>query len=201
MLDKVLTTWPLKSVTTRAWYFKMNLFNDEEVEKILAMGLDERTATSLEPGVLIGGRESTQVRSCMSSWIKSDQKYNFWLFQKLTDTINEFNSKFFNFDMYEIQSLQFTKYDSSSSDFYNKHIDLAYGPFNTRKLSFTIQLSDPTDYEGGDLVYHYASTPEAGIREKGSIMIFPSYTLHEVTPVTSGIRYSLVGWTIGPAFK
>jgi PKHD-type hydroxylase len=201
MTNKTLTAWPLKQITDRPWYFKLNFFNDEEVEKIISMGLDERTATPLEEGSLLGGRMSSNIRSCMTSWIKSDQQYNFWLFQKLTTAINDFNSKFFNFDIYEIQSLQFTKYDASSSDFYTKHIDLAYGEFNTRKLSFTIQLSDPDDYEGGDLVYHCSGSPETGIREKGSIMIFPSYTLHEVTPVTKGTRYSLVGWTMGPAFK
>jgi PKHD-type hydroxylase len=201
MTDRLSTSWPLKSIQDRAWYYKSNFFNDDEIEKIMAMGLSPITSTSLEKGTLVSGKDSTSVRNCMISWIKSDQQYNAWLFQKIAAALNDVNSSFFNFDMYEIQNLQFTKYDSTSLDFYNKHIDLAYGGFNTRKLSFTIQLSDSDEYDGGDLLYHYASKPETGVREKGSIMIFPSYMLHEVTPVTRGTRYSLVGWTMGPSFK
>jgi PKHD-type hydroxylase len=71
----------------------------------------------------------------------------------------------------------------------------------TRKLSFTVQLSDTKDYKGGDLVFHYKSQPVKAYREKGMVVVFPSTMLHEVTPVKKGTRYSLVGWVAGPRFR
>ena len=64
-----------------------------------------------------------------------------------------------------------------------------------------MQLSDPSEYEGGELKLYNGHEPITIKREKGLIVFFPSYTLHEVTPVTKGERYTLVGWVHGPAFK
>ena len=71
----------------------------------------------------------------------------------------------------------------------------------TRKLSFSLLLSDSDDYEGGDLLLHTQIQPTETKRKKGTIIFFPSYTLHEVTKVTKGTRCALVGWATGPAFK
>ena len=74
---------------------------------------------------------------------------------------------------------------------------------STRKLSYTIQLSDSNDYEGGDLGFFDGGinmkTPE--FRQKGNIIVFPSYAWHHITPITKGIRYAMVGWIHGPAYK
>jgi PKHD-type hydroxylase len=70
-----------------------------------------------------------------------------------------------------------------------------------RKLSFVIQLSDPKDYKGGELQIHLSDTPEVMKKEQGTLIAFPSYILHEVTPITKGKRYSLVGWITGKPFK
>jgi PKHD-type hydroxylase len=64
-----------------------------------------------------------------------------------------------------------------------------------------VQLSDPSEYEGGELRLHTSQEPVIIRKEKGMVVCFPSYTLHEVTPVTRGERYTLVGWVHGPAFK
>jgi PKHD-type hydroxylase len=68
-----------------------------------------------------------------------------------------------------------------------------------RKISFSIQLSDPKEYTGGDLKFFlldnkYKICP----KERGSITFFPSNLFHEVTPITCGKRYSLVSWISGP---
>tara|TARA_B100000287_G_C20604956_1_gene769671 strand:- start:112 stop:1023 length:912 start_codon:yes stop_codon:yes gene_type:complete len=77
-----------------------------------------------------------------------------------------------------------------------------------RKLSMTLNLTEPTDYTGGDLKFDFG--PHAGrgrfktckeIRPRGSIIIFPSYLHHQVTPVTKGTRYSLVIWSLGKPFR
>ena len=77
-----------------------------------------------------------------------------------------------------------------------------------RKLSTTINLNKPGEYEGGNLKFDFG--PHATgkryhecteIRPQGSIIVFPSYVYHQVTPVTRGTRYSLVLWTLGQPFK
>ena len=78
----------------------------------------------------------------------------------------------------------------------------------TRKLSVTINLNNENDYEGGNLKFDFG--PHASgqryhlceeIRPKGSMIVFPSYTYHQVTPVTKGTRYSLVLWVSGKPFR
>lgn len=68
---------------------------------------------------------------------------------------------------------------------------------HNRKLSMSLQLSDPNDYEGGELLLHLSHNPTVISKQKGMMVFFPSHTLHEVTPVTKGERYSLVAWIHG----
>jgi PKHD-type hydroxylase len=70
-----------------------------------------------------------------------------------------------------------------------------------RKLSFVLQLSDPKDYKGGELQIHLGEEPTVMKKEQGALFAFPSPTLHEVTAITKGRRYSLVGWITGKPFK
>ena len=70
-----------------------------------------------------------------------------------------------------------------------------------RKLSLSIQLSDPSSYEGGELVLYVGEEGITVPKEQGKLIAFPSFTLHEVKPVTKGERYSLVAWITGPQFK
>ena len=70
----------------------------------------------------------------------------------------------------------------------------------------TVNLTDPTTYDGGDLMFDFGSNDEGKItvneaREQGSVIIFPSFLYHCISPVTRGIRYSLVNWTLGRPFK
>jgi PKHD-type hydroxylase len=89
---------------------------------------------------------------------------------------------------------------------------LAYGQLDypglgsglERKLSVTVNLSDPGDYTGGDLEFlngigQLLTQPE--LRQRGSIVVFPSTLGHRVTPITSGVRYALVGWMVGPPIR
>ena len=77
-----------------------------------------------------------------------------------------------------------------------------------RKLSMTVNLTDPKNYAGGNLKFDLGA--HAGkkrfkvceeIRPQGSVIIFPSFTYHCVTPVTRGTRYSLVLWSLGKPWQ
>jgi PKHD-type hydroxylase len=68
-------------------------------------------------------------------------------------------------------------------------------------LTSIIQLSDETTYEGGDLILENVSeSPPEKIKNQGTMLTFPSFIYHRLTPVTKGKRYSLVGWFEGPKF-
>jgi len=91
------------------------------------------------------------------------------------------------------------KYSEDRSDHYVWHTDSISGD-KVRKLSFSLQLNDDHEYEGGDLEFMPA-IKDSKIRKKGYITVFPSYATHRVTPVTQGTRHVIVGWIYGPEFR
>jgi PKHD-type hydroxylase len=131
-----------------------------------------------------------------------------WLYELIGAGLSHHNQTYYDYNIDGIETLQFSEYPEGAG-YYKPHMDWGAGQIFgrndiCRKLSFTIQLSDPDSYEGGDLVLH--SGHEIGqeqrvqMREFGCLTVFPSWLLHEVTPVTHGCRRSLVGWVIGPDF-
>lgn len=120
------------------------------------------------------------------------------LFEKLYKIICDQNTFVFKFHLFEMPDvIQYAEYDESS--FYNWHMDCGLEE-PTRKLSVSIQLSDPSEYEGGDVECLIMDDPFKFPKEKGTVIIFPSFMLHRVTPVTKGVRKSLVAWIDGPTF-
>jgi len=120
------------------------------------------------------------------------------LFEKLYRVILDQNMMIFKFHLFEMPDvIQYAEYEESS--FYNWHMDCGLEE-PTRKLSVSIQLSDPSEYEGGDIEVMTMDEPFKLPKEKGTVVIFPSFLLHRVTPVTKGTRKSLVMWINGPTF-
>ena len=186
--------WFLNKVYNENWAWTQT-FTPEECENIIQLGLSlevDRAKASGDP--------DNKIRMSKVSWIPSDA-HNHWIFEKCTGLIQHTNNSYFNYDLTYIENLQFSIYNDSEKGFYGRHIDTEYESTGTRKLSFSILLSDPSTYEGGDLLLHYKKDPEPFKREQGVAAVFPSLMLHEVTPVTKGTRYSLVGWVVGPRFK
>lgn len=91
------------------------------------------------------------------------------------------------------------KYSADREDHYTWHSDSLPGDI-VRKISFSIQLTNPTEYDGGDLEFMPAITDKK-IRDQGTMTIFPSYKVHRVSPVTRGVRHVIVGWIYGPDFR
>lgn len=99
------------------------------------------------------------------------------------------------------EDTQVTRYKSTDEGFYDWHMDA--GPpreGNQRKLSCVILLNDATEFEGGILQFKGAEDKNV-LTKRGSIIVFPSFIEHKVTPVTKGVRYSAVAWVSGPAFR
>ena len=125
-----------------------------------------------------------------------------WIYMRLASFASYFNNEKFKFNIdNKFQNLQFTKYDTG--DYYTWHVDTGPSPDTCiRKLSISVQLSDPTRYTGGDL--QFGNVDEdlyTASREKGSVTIFPSIVRHRGTPIKSGERYSIVAWGIGAPFQ
>jgi PKHD-type hydroxylase len=141
-----------------------------------------------------------------------------WIYDQIQPYIHQANKlSNWNFDWDWSESCQFTKY--TTGQFYDWHCDSWEKPYddkedkNTygkiRKLSVTCSLSDPKDYEGGELEFDFRNMdPDkpnmrkcAEISPRGSIVVFPSFVWHRVKPVTKGTRYSLVIWNLGYPYK
>lgn len=96
---------------------------------------------------------------------------------------------------------QIARYSADVQGHYDWHIDIGTGRFSTRKLSLTVQLSAADSYEGGDLEFHLSGLDRTQMRQQGTLIAFPSFHEHRVTPVTRGERFSMVAWIDGPPFR
>ena len=108
----------------------------------------------------------------------------------------------FGFDLVGFaEPVQYTVYEAPSVG-YAWHVDMVDAPAELqRKLSLTVQLSDPSEYEGGGLEFRQGCSIIEAPRAKGAVVAFPSWAPHRVTPVTRGVRRSLVAWVGGPSFR
>lgn len=194
--QKPMASWAFEVEKLNAWAYWDQAFTPEECQQIIdyANQFEKRNA-----GISSEGELNPEIRESQIVWITPDAEIS-WAYRRLTDIIMKLNADYFRFDLFGfIEGFQFTEYNAPSGH-YGKHVDSMYNG-TVRKLSFVLQLSDPKDYEGGELQIHLSDTPEIMKKEQGTLIAFPSPTLHEVTPVTEGRRYSLVGWITGKPFK
>lgn len=140
------------------------------------------------------------VRQGNLTWLNPEDNRWSWIYQRCTAAIQQVNRHDWGFDLDYIDPLQFTCYDNLG-DHYGWHIDNLGGNNTYRKLSFSIQLSTPHAYEGGNLEFLTGPKETVMPREQGTFIAFPSVITHRVTPITRGRRYSLVGWCTGPKFR
>lgn len=196
--NKTQDFWYLKNHDYQPFSFSDDVFSEDELNNIIKLG-----NLYVEEQAQIGGRGIDKgIRACKVAWMFPN-KYTEWIYRRITDAVNQTNEEIFKFDLTKLETLQFTKYKEEESGFYEKHTDPMVGQYlpENRKLSLVVQLSEPEEYEGGNLCLYAGKDPIIIEKKKGRVVFFPSYTLHEVKPVTQGTRYTLVGWVHGPAFK
>ena len=195
-----MTKWPLVNVSkdTTSWVALDKIFTDYELDQLVMQANQIKKVSST-----VGHGAVSNYRICDIAWLESDEvESDFdWVYATLANAISKVNNEYFKFDLTHLTALQFTVYNGNNHSNYQKHLDIGR-QFPNRKLSFSVQLSDDAEYVGGDLRFHYIKNqPEVAPREKGKIIFFPSWVVHDVTPVTQGTRRSLVGWVNGPNFK
>ena len=180
----------------------------EQIIKDCKNNIDLKNATILgEDGDI---RDNPNIRNTSVHFIKDkDNKVNelAWHF------LREANKIQFNYDLEYFQAIQFGEYKNGG--FYTWHQDASgIDPNNeTRKLSLTLVLSNPDTFEGGELQFYNGDRPmedmgeitgeqvKKDIKSQGTVIVFDSRDWHRVTPVTEGVRHSVVCWTVGPNFK
>ena len=193
----------------------------EDVVDIIEKDLSIKFDPEMGDSRLMGDALNKDKRNSQNAWVPT----NHWLGGFMWHYISRANRENFLYDLRCIdgESMQYTQYDVGQ--FYSWHNDAgiagAYKPATVgnrsdglaqdfvnenielvRKLSFVLQLSDPDDYEGGNLqLLDEGGATYFAPRKRGTVILFDSRTQHRVLPVKSGLRKSIVGWTVGPRWK
>ena len=193
----------------------------EKVVDILVEDLEETFDPQMGDSLLMGDNYNKEKRNSQNAWVPTTH----WIGGFLWHYIQRANRENFLYDLRNIdgENIQYTRY--GVGQFYGWHNDAGLGALykpvssgnhdqglaqdfvneNTqliRKLSFVVQLSDPDDYEGGNLqLLDEGGGKYIAPRQRGTVILFDSRTQHRVLKVTKGVRKSLVGWTVGPRWK
>ena len=179
-----------------------NAFTEEDLKTIV----EYCDAIGTESGTTFGGSTQEDYEKHRVSNVKFHKRNQetAWIFDRLNFVIQAANEQFYNFNLNGYSEFQYTTYDPNGR--YDFHTDLAYGEeygnnAELRKLSLTLLLND--DFEGGEFEVNLGKEENAITvpMHKGRVVLFPSFVLHRVKPVTKGVRKSLVVWVVGPKFR
>jgi PKHD-type hydroxylase len=187
------SSWNFQLDQVNLYAFWNNAFSKEECQTIINIAKDKGLVKGETKG-------ESDVRDSKISWLYPIDGID-WVFRRVTNITLNLNERFFKFDLFGLdEGFQFTNYVAPSGK-YGKHVDRSMN-MPVRKLSISIQLTNHEEYEGGELILYDGG--EEGVtmhKTQGTLVIFPSYVLHEVMPVTKGERNSLVTWVTGNQFK
>ena len=178
------------------YYWFENGFTTQEVDTIVNGSLEYE----FQRAVIIDEGNTDKFRKSNIKWLPFDSKWE-WVIDKIMSQVTEANNTIWNFELKSIiDNIQYTEYEGNGGH-YDWHLDIGPGSISHRKISIVIQLSDPNDYVGGDLQIMTGSEYTTIPRGKGNVVVFPSFLLHRVVPLTSGNRKSLVLWVGGDHYK
>jgi PKHD-type hydroxylase len=183
------------------------VFTAKQCERIVSMV----EALEVSDGQLVGldgDLHDAQYRQSRLSWLGFDDS-TAWIFERLRAVAARANAQWQLELTGFTEDLQVTRYDEAGS-FYTWHQDGLDGDVATRKLSMVVQLSDPATYDGCELellevAEDYDDEQRAAwqrrARARGTVVAFPAFEYHRVTPLVRGTRLSLVCWIGGPPFR
>ncbi len=177
-----------------------NAFTPAELSMLTAFadGLTAETAT-LKSGTPDDAIRK-DIRITQTAWMPPTPQSQ-WIYDRIQRVARSLNDHSYQFDLRGFsENLQYTIYNGTEGGHYDWHVD--QGPLKVqRKFSISVQLSDPSDYEGCNLEFQAGNKVETAPRTHGAVVGFPSYVLHRVTPCTRGTRKALVAWTTGPKLR
>lgn len=193
--------YPREETDAQNYYYFLDGFNADELQRIEAgVALLPLTEATVAGGGVVETRRSN------IKWIPQSEDWS-WLYEKLSVYAWRANEALWHFDLESLpEQVQYTEYLASDKGKYDWHQDIGPALMSLRKVSITVQLSAADDYVGGELEFfkggqlfdaNYFRAP----RQAGCVVVFPSYMLHRITPVTSGVRKSFVIWSGGAHYK
>ena len=175
------------------YYYFENAFNDEEINQI-----EELSKKYDSTDGCVGKDIDYSYRKSGITWIPQTEETKH-IYIKIFELVQKANKDMWNFSLSHFkEDLQLGKYEGEGH--YDWHMDVGENS-STRKLSVSIQLSDPDEYEGGELNFFINREAITAPNTKGTVIIFPSFFMHKVSMVTKGVRKSLVIWVHGPVIK
>lgn len=179
------------------YYYFTDGFTTEEIMKIRELGdkypKQQATTVADEENPMNNYRQSD------IAWIEDNLETR-WIYERMSELCKVANRNMWNFDIWGyLDSFQYTVYYGDGGH-YDWHADL--GPMiSNRKISCVLQLSDPGEYDGGELELNPGGNILTVPKGLGVLCFFPSFLLHRVTPLNSGVRKSLVNWFCGANFR
>ena len=190
-----------------SYCFKHKVFNEIELEKIIKYcNALEKTKANVREAEVGGKTEKvdTRIRVSDISWLTFDIESK-WIFDRIAENINSLNDEFYQHDLFGFHAIQYAEYNSEQLGKYDYHMDMHMFPaisdnHLSRKLSASLLLNNI--FEGGEFEINTGgASKKVSELVAGTIVVFPSYVIHRVKPVTKGIRRSLAVWCVGPKFR
>jgi len=185
------------------YYYYKNVFNDQMIKELENMVHTNYKFSKGRTGIAELGTDtdSYQTNNRDIAYI-TPMPYSKWLYDLLFPLALEANEKLFHFDIDIVTDpIHYVIYPEDGGHL-DWHMDTgAYG-VNKRKIAMTVQLSDPSEYEGGEFEIWFGGQQSVIVpREKGDVICFPAFCMHRVRPITKGQRKCLVFWTGGRPFR
>ena len=189
---------PIRGRFPDAFVSKKDFFSTEELDRV------EQIAQQVPPKrVTVGPEAKVDPEGNLSfvRWLMPNQE-TAWFYNRILGAVAELNAKAFQFDITGCdEALYHVTYEGKEGGHYNWHIDANNPDKPQRKLAITFQMSDPKDYEGGELDINMTGLPVTAPKERGTLVLFPAFHIHRVRPVTKGVRKALVTWIVGPPLR
>ena len=186
----------------QGWAYVPDFFTPEECDQIIA--LKERFKT-ISGTVGSDNKVVKEIRDSDITWLFPADETK-WIYEALEPLILKTNYDHFHYDITHLQVLQLSEYgltEEGLPGFYNGHVDTLFSDrssaLSNRVLSLSVQLTPEEQYVGGDLILYPYDLQRQVIapRNQGTVVVFRSHIIHEVTPIKEGTRHSLVAWIVG----
>lgn len=201
MTDMKKTFWGSKHRSMADYYWFEEYFSKKEIKEIIKIAKGYEKVGAVTGSELEDKKEEEQnlkVRSSTIRWLPYNEETS-WIYEKLHTCITEANEAMWGFNWSGwSEDIQYTEYFASKKGHYDWHQDVGEATMANRKISITLLLSD--EHEGGEL--EIWNTGAVNLPKKaGTVVVFPSYMLHRVAPVTKGTRRSVVMWVGGDHYR
>jgi len=196
---------PIRSINDITYYPKA--FGDHQIQMLEDLVKDYKFEKG-RTGIVEHGNTVSEGTNNRDIAYLHPSEQTIGLYSFLEEFVNKANEQTYHFNLsYVTDPIHYVIYPENGGHL-TWHMDIGSGQVNLRKLAMTVQLSDPDEYEGGDFQVWMGGEPDEDSnsivtlsREKGDILIFPTYLMHRVTPITRGKRKALVFWTGGEPFR